>query len=784
MSQQSPQAPDDRESNRIGLMEDNPPSAHMPGYPVADAARVRHGYGPDANVLGESDVHLADYFKVVHKRRWAALTAFLIVVISVSVYTFTATPIYQARVQVLIEKESSNVVTFKEAFEQNRVADDYYQTQYRILQSRALARRTLDALKLWDSPQFNPKPGMSMTGLLGAPIGLIRGWFTSDKPAEPASALETVGQSATIDRFLAGLTVSPVRNSRLVDIKFGSPDPAHAAAVANALARAYIAQNMEFKFLSSKEASEWLGQQLAEQRKQVEASEQALQRYREQNNAIALDDRQDIVVQKLADLNGAVTRAKTERIEKEALYRQIQSIQADRSGLDTFPAILSNTFIQQQKGDLAGLQRQLAELSEKLGDRHPEILKLRSSIQIAEAKLQGEIGKVVQSVRNQYLAAQAQESSLTAALNQQKGEALAMNRKGIEYGVLARDAASNRQIFESLMQRTKETGISGELKSSNIRIVDAAETPRSPITPNKRNNMLLALFGGAALAFGLAFFFEYLDNRIKSPDEVKQHLGLPFLGMVPALFNKENENLLISNPVPSNFSESFRTVRTNVLFSSAEEGSRTIVVTSTGPGEGKTVVAANLAVALAQAGQRVLLIDADMRKPRVHVVFNKPQVPGLVERPRRQREIIGVGPQDRGARALGHVGGPVPSQPSRASGVQALQGLHHVAAAAFRLCHGGHATGHGGHRRRRRGASRDGRAVRRGIRDDEPPHRAACRRAAPARAGALSRRGAEQSRSPAQFVLLLALLPPGIRRLLRPGQVLISHKRPPVLPFS
>lgn len=629
MSHQIPQPLGFGEPSGISLVEDSPQPPHLPDSPFVDATRARYGYGPDSNVLGDSGVHLVDYIRVLHKRRWTALTAFLIVVVSVAVYTFTATPIYQARVQVLIEKESSNVVTFKEAFEQNRIADDYYQTQYKILQSRALARRTLDALKLWDDPGFNPKPRKSLTAAITAPIGRMAGWFTSEKPAEPPSSLERTSQSGTIDRFLGGLTVSPVRNSRLVDIKFSSPDPVLSAKVANALARGYIEQNMEFKFLSSKEASEWLGQQLAEQRKLVEGSEQALQRYREQNDAIALDDRQDIVVQKLADLNAAVTRAKTERIEKEALYRQIQAIQADRSALDTFPAILSNTFIQQQKGELAGLQRQLAELSEKLGDRHPEIIKVRSSIQIAESKLQGEIGKVVQSVRNQYLAAQAQENSLTAALNQQKGEALAMNRKGIEYGVLTRDAASNRQIFESLMQRTKETGISGELRTSNIRIVDAAETPRRPVTPNTRNNMLLALFGGAMLAFGLAFFFEYLDNRIKSPDEVKLHLGLSFLGMVPALFNKPNENPLISNGVPGNFSESFRTVRTNLLFSSAEAGSRTVVVTSAGPGEGKTIVASNLAVALAQAGQRVLLIDADMRKPRVHTVFGKPQVPGL-----------------------------------------------------------------------------------------------------------------------------------------------------------
>jgi len=460
-------------------------------------------------------------------------------------------------------------------------------------------------------------------------LEVVKSWFASSKVVESASPDESKVQSRTIDRFLSDLTVSPVRNSRLVDVRFESPDAVLSATVANALARAYIEQNLEFKFLSSKEASDWLGQRLAEQRKQVESSEQAVQRYRERTDALSLEEKQNIVVQKLSDLNAAVTRAKTERIQKQAAYDQIRTLQNDRAALDTFPMILSNTFIQQQKGELADLQRQQAQLSDKLGPNHPEMVKLASTIRAAEGKIQGEIAKVVQAMHNDYQQSVAQEKSLTDALEQQKGDALALNRKGIEYGVLARDAASNRQIFESLMQRTKETGISGELKTSNIRVVDAAETPRGPVSPNTRNNLLLALFGGTTLAVGLAFFFEYLDNRIKSPEEMRQYLGLPFLGMVPALFDGITENPLINNAVPNNFSESFRAIRTNLLFSSADEGSRSVVVTSTAPGEGKTVVAGNLAMALAQAGQRVLLIDADMRKPRVHMVFEMTQEPGL-----------------------------------------------------------------------------------------------------------------------------------------------------------
>jgi capsular exopolysaccharide synthesis family protein len=595
----------------------SPTSATSPGYP------------PLAEPPGEGEVHLSDYVRVLYKRRWPALTMFLVVFVSTCIFTFTATPIYNARVQILIEKEASNVVTFKEAVEQNQVADDYYQTQYKILQSRALARRTLDALQLWHNSQFDSTDSGSKTAR-GTMAGMFSSSKDTDKLAEPPGPEETRAQSRAIDQFLKDLVVSPIRNSRLVDVTYESPDAQLAARVANGIAKAYIEQNLEFKYLSSKEASDWLAKQLGEQRRQVESSEQALQKYRESSNdAVSLEDRQNIVVQRLADLNQAVTRAKMERIEKESTYNQIRAMQNDRAALDTFPAILANSFIQQQKSELAELQRQQAQLAEKLGPNHPDMVKVASAIRTAEAKIQGEVGKVVQAMQNDYQRSVINERSLAQALEQQKREALELNRKGSEYGVLSRDATSNRQIFESLMQRTKETAISGELRTSNIRIVDTAETPRRPSSPNTRNNLLIGLVTGTILGVGLAFFFEYLDNRIKSPEELTRHLGMPFLGMIPALFDHNASAPLISTAVPANFSESFRTLRTSILFSTAEEGLRSLVVTSTGPGEGKTLVATNLAVGLAQAGMRVLLIDADMRRPRVHMVFDKSRQPGL-----------------------------------------------------------------------------------------------------------------------------------------------------------
>lgn len=581
--------------------------------------------------------HLSDYLRVVYKRRWVAVPLFLIVFVTCAVNSFRAIPIYEARAQILVEKDTPSVARLNDMFQQQEgwYADDFYQTQYRILQSRSLARRTIAMANVPDgpgAPGHTPvQPPAGLRGVLANSVSAVRnlvGLGSEPAPAaEPRQADETDQQARLTDWLLGSLTVSPVKNTRLVDVRFSSPDPVLAAAIANAHVNAFIQQNLELRFTVSKDATSWLSDQLAEQRKKVEESESALQRYREQHDAVAVEDRQNIVVQKLADLNSAVTRAKTDRIDKEALYNQLKAAQGS-AGIDAFPAILSNTYVQSLKGELAELQRQQARLAERYGERHSEMIKIRSVVAATEAKLQAEIGKVVESVRNEFQAAVDRERSLVSALDAQKGEALSLNRKGIEYSVLQREAESNRQIYESLLQRTKESDISKDLKSSNIRVVDAAEVPRAPVLPRRQRDLMMATFGGLLLALGAAFFFEYLDNRIKTPQELRSNLGLAFLGMVPALPSK-NGAALITGEVPPSFAEAIKSVRTNVLFSSADEGLKSIAVTSAGPGEGKSAVASNLALSLAQAGLRVLIIDADMRRPRVHDIFGLTDQPGL-----------------------------------------------------------------------------------------------------------------------------------------------------------
>ena len=628
--------------------------------PQLSSTRAEHGSPPEGTGPEFSEErHFIDYLRVLSKRRWTAIPVFLTVLVVLLIPTFTATPLYEASGRLLIEADTRNVVTFKAVVEQDSATLEFYQTQYRILESRALARATIDALKLWDHPEFGGTPDANdgkedgekaperpsrLVHLLSTAVAAVHGSLTTlmggiepekpqlastPGPGEPDAHDESAEQSRVVAAFLARLSIEPVRNSRLVDVKFRSRDPKLAADVANALSQAYIRQTQDTKFQASREATDWLGNQLLEQRKEVEGSELALQKYRERNNATSTEDPQ--VTQKLAELSTAVTRAKTDRIYKETLYNQLQAIKKDPAALAMFPPVLNNGFIQQLRGEVATLQRQEAELSEKYGNLYPQLIEVRNSVKSAQSKLDREIASIAESIQSEYQTAKNQEAQLTAVLESQKAEALALNRKAIGYRALERDAASNRQIFESLLQRTKETTISGELKTNSIRITDAADVPRSPVWPEKQRNFLFAICAGALLAIVFAFFVEYMDNKIKTPDDIKWDLGVTCLGMVPKIDYKPSKggSPLLNNGVPPNFSEAFRSLRTNVLFSVNGGMINALVVTSTAPGEGKTLIASNLAVGFALAGQRVLLMDADMRRPRTHVIFGVQQEPGL-----------------------------------------------------------------------------------------------------------------------------------------------------------
>ncbi|HOQ59944.1 MAG TPA: polysaccharide biosynthesis tyrosine autokinase [Vicinamibacterales bacterium] len=600
------------------------------GRPADDfRARVR------SRAPRSGDDSLVAYLGVVQKRRWLAAGAFLAVVLPALLWVLASPSIYEARARLMIEPTASTPI----AFGDSRTASDALspralETQYEVLRNRALAQRTIEELKLWQEPAFTrPDDPLSPGGAFRRAQTAVRRLLGGSAPPAAAQAAPADQASPLVDALLARLSVRPIENSRLVDIVFQSQDPALAAKVANALARLAIDQDLESRYQSARHASEWLEKRLSEQRAAVDASEAALQKYREEHGAVALDDRQNIVVQKLADLNAALTRAKTDRLAKEGLYTQLAALQGSQAALDTFPLILSNPYIQQLKAQVADLQKEHSQLAERYGERYPEMVRVRMALQAAESRLQSEIAKTVEAVRNDYLAAQAQERSLTAALEAQKRQALDLGRVGIEYGSLERDAASNRQVLDSLLQQAKQTGLVAAVSSSNLRVVEAAVRPTAPVRPQRGRSLFLSLLGAAVLALGLVFGAELADTRLKSPEEIRAYLDLPSLGLIPAVESKvlDHEMPLVGKRSSADFNESMRRLRTGLMLAAAKRGATSIAITSTSPQEGKTAMACNLAVVLAQADRHVLLVDADMRRPQVHEIFGLRQQPGLSE---------------------------------------------------------------------------------------------------------------------------------------------------------
>jgi capsular exopolysaccharide synthesis family protein len=581
-----------------------------------------------------------DMLSVLYKRRLAVAATFLISAVGVAVYTISATPIYEAQAQLLLAERPS-IVTFEgEPMPQNEQRG-YLETQYRLLRSRSLVRRVIDELNMWNvvdaAPAPSPRPGV--LAVLRARVSRMmsrsapaQAENTAPAAADAKPAKETLVESAAIDRLLSHLRVVPIRDTRFIEVRYESADPQLAARIVNTLTRVYINHNLEVRSEASRETSAWLADQLAEQRRKVEASELALQKYRERENSLSLDAGQNIVVQRLNALNASVTQAKTDLIAVESLYRQLSASQTNRSALDTFPLIRSNGVVQEIRGRLANLQRERAQLAGSLGAKHPDMVRVDSAIQTAERELDTEIAKTVESVRQEYQAALSREKELTAALDRQKASALALNRQGIEYGVLLRDVESNRQIYQSLLQRANETAVSSELKGDNIEVVDAAEEPRRPVRPDTRATLLIGLLLSAIFSVGVAFVCEALDSRVQTPSQVRA-LGLPFLGMLPYVSKRamKGRSLLLSNGVPATYAESCRALRTNVLASAGGKSGRSLLVTSAAPGDGKSVVAVNLAVALGRSGGRVLLIDADLRRPVLHQLLEAAQRPGLSE---------------------------------------------------------------------------------------------------------------------------------------------------------
>jgi len=548
-------------------------------------------------------LHLRDYWHVLVRRRTLFLLMVTLFLAAGAAWVVLVRPVYRATAQILIERDVPNVLDFdRNARASETALEDYYQTQFRLLQSRLLARRAVEELDLTADPDFMGRSTLSHS--------------------EPAPTDEQA-----IDRFLARLRVQPIKNSQMVAISFESGQPELTARAANALVDVYIQQTLEFRYRVSAEAGAWLMNETKEQSRKVEAAEQALEAFKEEAGLVSFEERQALVEQKLKDLGSSVTAAKTRRLERAALYEQMRGA----SNPEELPDAIRSPLIQSLRTELASLERQSAQLEAKgyLAE-HPEVVRLKRQVEGTRQKIALEAARLVRAARNEFDVAAAQEAGVAGALESAKGEALELSRRGLKYEALKRDLDASKRLSDSLLARQKQTDVARDVKASNIHVIDPATTPRSPIRPRPVRDLGLALVLGLGCGVGAAFFRDYLDTSVGRPSDVRQ-LGLPLLGVIPESNQRRTPLVLGNGHAKEPFSEGYRVLRTAIAPPRPEGQGQIVLVTSTLAGEGKSVTSLNLALTLATTGERVLLVDADLRRPVLHSLLKLRRTPGLTE---------------------------------------------------------------------------------------------------------------------------------------------------------
>lgn len=561
------------------------------------------------------EAHLLDYLMILRKHQWLIVSFLLALVTVVTIATFRMQPVYEATTRIEIDRENTNFLPFagNDPYGLYQDLEDYIETQSKILVSETLAMQTIKSLNLDQDPRFGGHP--QNPGALE--VTATKGGVQSPPPS--------------LGAFLGGLSVKRVPNSRLLDVTFEATDPKLAAATVNAHVNNFIEQNFRSRYEATTQASNWLANQLDELKGKVEASEDARIKYERDNQIWTIDEKQDVTTQKLADLNHELTQAQADRINKEAVYELAQT-----GNYDAIPAVRESPVTQQslkRRGELSG---QYTEALNQYGPKFPKVVRLEAQLAEIEQFIAQEKKNIGNQIKAEYRGSRQRELLLQRALDQQKNEASSMADKMVQYNILKRDAEANKQLYDGLLQKLKEAGITAGLRSSNIRVVDPALLPTAPSRPNRSRNLSLAILVGLIGGVGLALLREYLDNTVKNPDDVESLSRLPSLAVVPAFAgdgdrrgrlqkllrgsgngHQERVALLSHSQPQSAVSEAFRALRTSLLLSQPDRPPQIILVTSALPHEGKTTASVNIGVTLAQLGDSTLLIDGDLRKPGI-----------------------------------------------------------------------------------------------------------------------------------------------------------------------
>lgn len=607
----------------------------------------------EATYVEEDEINLRDLWQVLVRRKWVVLLFFCIIVAATIIATYLTTPIYRSSLTLQINRDAPKVLDFQDATQSESIFEkDYYQTQYELLKSRSLAVRVIDQIGLRNNPAFLGKNNKK----------------TKDFALDSNESVEKQKQQEArlVNVFLSNLTIEPVKRSKLVKIHFDSPDPRLAADIANATANNFINMNLERRFEASSYAKTFIDDRLRQVKANLEDSERELIQFARDNEIINLTDEQPIVVKQLQQVNSALANAEERRVEAEAIYREM--LDTKGQGLNK---ILDSNVIQQLKGIKADLE---AEYQEKLNlykPAYPTMLQLNGRISDINRKIEDEINNIRSAIFANYRAQKREEDMLVEKLSDIKDKVLALQDRSIQYKVIKRDTDTNKQLYQGLLQRMKEVGVAGGIISNNITIIDKAETPNHKHKPNPSLNRSLAMIFGLIGGVFLAFFFEYFDDTIKTPEDLEKLSQLPVLGLVPefkslsASDEKDVDIGLMSfNDPRSAIAEAYRSTRTALQFSTVSGAPSVLLVTSTSPGEGKTTSAINIATTFCQLGNKVLLIDTDLRNPSIHNSLQINNTKGLTNYLAGDAEPADISTHTCVTRLFAIPSGPLPPNPA------------------------------------------------------------------------------------------------------------------------
>lgn len=609
-----PQNPDPRGDGRA--LE---PAGQWQGYAPATPDAFRYGEG---YLVVEEEVSFRQYLDFLIRRKWTIGAATVICMVTALVYSLAATPTFRSRTVLQIQPNGPNIVDFanlEQNINQVQAYKDFFQTQYSVLSSRALASRTIRKLDLDKEPLFNTE--LQPPGLIDKAATWAAGWLpAADEALDPATLADQEHQKL-IDVMLDNVRVNPGEDSYLVELAYIAESPDLAARIVSTMATQYVELTMDQSIDSAATAKEFIEQQLGITKARLEESEIALQEFARGKDVYAIEEQEKVLHDRLDDLSKRVTEAEAERIRLQALNEQAKSPLHS-----TMAEVLDNPGLKTLKDQLSEAQAQLALLRETFSDDFPDVRQVRAKVMSLEKQVKETEAGLVGSIRASYEAAVQRESDLRKSLAEHESEVGNFETESVSFNIMRRDIDTNRQLYDNLLARYKQVEVAGALRASNVTVLDRAEVPIEKYRPLLALNLALALLLGVFGGVGVAVSQEYLDDTVKTPDDVEKAARLPTLAAVPVFAVPEDPATLaaytpdrqVALMPTSPGAEAIRTLRASLLMAASGGLPRRLLVTSSAPGEGKTCLTTNLALAFAQMGRRVLLMDCDLRKPRVH----------------------------------------------------------------------------------------------------------------------------------------------------------------------